>query len=71
MISRMEVLANELGELLDKIREEGFEVIAVDVHERAYIDLSDGRERTPVDTVRLMPRSEAPPYIPLNRAESS
>lgn len=62
MIARMETLANELSELFDKIREEGFEVVGIDASGYTYIDLSDGNHRTPVDTVRVIPHSEALPY---------
>lgn len=62
MIARMETLANELSDLLDKIRDEGFTVLGIDASDYTYIDLSDGKHRTPVDSVRVMPQSEAPPY---------
>lgn len=62
MIARMEVLANELSKLLDEIREEGFKVIGIDASDYAYIDLSDGEHRTPVDAVPMVSHTEAPPY---------
>ena len=62
MTARMEALANELSDLFNKVHEEGFEVIGIDVSGYIYIDLTDGSYRTPVDSVPVMSRSEAPPY---------
>lgn len=66
MIARMETLANELSDLFDKIRDEGFEVIGIDASGYIYVDLSDGDYRTPVTSVPVMPQSEAPRYSNLS-----